>query len=243
MNQVSDYFRKQLNLGALFVLCSLGALLIVEISYLSPSLVQFQLLSTLSVFDILGSTAYALTTLPTPESDELYGAKGNDQSCMAQGFFIQIGTIACLLNVSLAIYYLLTIKYGWSEERFKRNCARCFVFFPPIVFCLVYAFISIPHYGNVSVWCNNSAKWWPEIPVILAIIAETGIMGTLCCHVYKIKTRTAQYTDIAAHLSMMVFKQSCWFFIAFYITWVPDITLQVCEIQEAICLSFLLHSF
>ncbi|KAL7475038.1 hypothetical protein ACHAW6_000974, partial [Cyclotella cf. meneghiniana] len=79
-----------------------------------------QLLSTLSLFDIMGSITYALTTLPTPESDELYGAKGNTKSCEAQAFFIQIGTIACFLNVSLALYYLLTIKYGWTEERLKR---------------------------------------------------------------------------------------------------------------------------
>ncbi|KAL7474041.1 hypothetical protein ACHAW6_000039, partial [Cyclotella cf. meneghiniana] len=91
-----------------------------------------QLLSTLSLFDIMGSIAYALTTLPTPESDELYGAKGNTKSCTAQGFFIQIGTIACFLNVSLALYYLLTIKYGWTEERLKRKHATCVLVIPPI---------------------------------------------------------------------------------------------------------------
>ena len=70
-------------------------------------------------------------------------------------------------------------------------------------------------------------RWWPEIPVILAIIAAAGIMGTLCHHVYKIGTQSAQYTDIGASLLMKVFKQSCWFVIAFYITWVPYLTLQV----------------
>ncbi|KAL7484026.1 hypothetical protein ACHAW6_009669, partial [Cyclotella cf. meneghiniana] len=108
-----------------------------------------QLLSTLSLFDIMGSSAYALTTLPTPASDELYGAKGNEQTCIAQGFFIQIGTIACFLNVSLALHYLLKIKYGWTEERLKRKHAVCFLFIPPICVGLVYAFIGIPHYDNV----------------------------------------------------------------------------------------------
>ena len=70
-------------------------------------------------------------------------------------------------------------------------------------------------------------RWWPEVPVILAIIAATGIMGLLCHHVYKIETQTTQYTSIGASLSMKVFKQSCWFVIAFYITWVPYLTLQV----------------
>ena len=81
------------------------------------------------------------------------------------------------------------------------------------------------------------SRWWPEIPVIIAIIAATGIMGCLCYHVYRNEKRTTRYTYSAARLSIMVFKQSCWFVIAFYITWVPYIALQVCEIQCASCLS------
>jgi hypothetical protein len=119
---------------------------------------QIKLLSALSFFDVLGSCSYALTTLPTQASDELYGAKGNDQTCTAQGFFIQIGTIACFLNVSLATYYLLTIKYGWTETKMKRKRAAHFLFAPPIVVGLVYAFVGISYYDNVIVWCNNSAK-------------------------------------------------------------------------------------
>ncbi|KAL3776736.1 hypothetical protein HJC23_005397 [Cyclotella cryptica] len=155
-----------------------------------------QLLSTLSFFDILGSGAYALTTLPTPESDHLFGAQGNEQSCTAQGFFIQVGTIACFLNVSLALYYLLTIKYGWTEERMKKKYVAGSLFAPPIVIGLVFAFVA------------------------------TGIMGTLCYHVYNNEKRTSRYTNSGSRLSIMVFKQSCWFVIAFYITWVPYLTLQ-----------------
>ncbi|KAL7477448.1 hypothetical protein ACHAW6_003255 [Cyclotella cf. meneghiniana] len=177
----------------------------------------------------MGSCAYALTTLPTPEADEMYGARGNKQSCTAQGFFIQIGTIACFLNVSLALYYLLTIKYGWSEGKLKRNHAAYFLFIPPIAIGLVYAFVGIPYYDNVRVWCNNSAKWWPETPVILAITAATCIMGNLSYHVYRNEKRTARYTNSRARLSIMVFKQSCWFVVAFYITWVPYLALQVCD--------------
>ena len=130
----------------------------IDLSSLNPFLLQLQLLSTLSLFDIMGSTAYALTTLPTPASDELYGAKGNERTCTAQGFFIQIGTIACFLNVSLAAYYLLTIKYDWTEEKLKRKRVQFLLFIPPIVVGLVYAFVGLEHYDNVRVWCNNTAK-------------------------------------------------------------------------------------
>ena len=97
-----------------------------------------QLLITLSVFDVIGSLAYALTTLPIPETDYIYGSKGNENTCTAQGFFIQIGTIACFLNVSLSFYYMLTVVYGWSEDRCKAN--RVFFFVPPIMVGLVFAF-------------------------------------------------------------------------------------------------------
>lgn len=37
----------------------------------------------LSIFDIVGSCAYALTTLPIPEDDliPIYGANGTDATC------------------------------------------------------------------------------------------------------------------------------------------------------------------
>ncbi len=106
----------------------------------------------------MGLTAYALTIFSMPESDELYGAKGNTKSCKAQAFFIQIGTIACFLNVSLSLYYLLSIKYGWAEEKLKRRHDTCVLVIPPIVIGLVFAFAGLPFYDNVRVWCNNSAK-------------------------------------------------------------------------------------
>ncbi len=46
-----------------------------------------QMLSSLSVFDIFGSIAYAFTTLPTPQDDYLYGAKGNETTCKGKIHF------------------------------------------------------------------------------------------------------------------------------------------------------------
>jgi len=117
-----------------------------------------QILSTLSAFDIFGSIAYALTTLPTPTEDYLYGSKGNENTCVTQGFFIQIGTIACYLNVSLAIYYHLTIINDWPEAKFWNTHLAHVLFAAPIIVGLAFSFAGIPYYDNVVVWCNNSAK-------------------------------------------------------------------------------------
>lgn len=118
--------------GSLFIICDASK------DITRRSKLVNQLLITLSVFDVIGSLAYALTTLPMPELDYIYGSKGNEHTCTAQGFFIQIGTIACFLNISLSVYYMLTVTYGWSEARCKQK--RVFFFVPPITVGLVFAF-------------------------------------------------------------------------------------------------------
>jgi hypothetical protein len=100
----------------------------------------------------------ALTTLPTPGTDYIYGGKGNDATCTSQGFFIQMGTIACLQGSSLAVYYNLTIKQGWTESKLKRKRTGYFLLIPPIIIGFAFAGAGIPHYDNVLVWCNNSAR-------------------------------------------------------------------------------------
>lgn len=115
-----------------------------------------QMMVALSVFDLIGSVAYALTSLPMPESDGIYGSRGNDATCTAQGFFIQVGTIAAFLNVSLAVYYLLVIRYKWSENKVKRY--RVWFFACPIVVGLAFAFAGIPFYTNAILWCNNGGR-------------------------------------------------------------------------------------
>jgi hypothetical protein len=122
------------------------------------STTTFQILCATSVFDVTGSFAMSFTTLPTQQEDYIYGSHGNDSTCTAQGFFIQMGTIACLMGVSLALYYSLVIKQGWSEARMKKNHILHYLLVTPIAIGLAFACAGIPSYDNVLVWCNNSAK-------------------------------------------------------------------------------------
>jgi drug/metabolite transporter (DMT)-like permease len=100
----------------------------------------------------------AFTTLPTPSKYYMYGGKGTVATCTLQGFMIQMGTVACLLGASLAAYYSVTIKEGWSEAKMKRNHLIYYLLIPPIIIGLSFAFAGIPHYDNVGIWCSNSAK-------------------------------------------------------------------------------------
>eukprot|EP00565_Helicotheca_tamesis_P009073 CAMPEP_0185728338 /NCGR_PEP_ID=MMETSP1171-20130828/3716_1 /TAXON_ID=374046 /ORGANISM="Helicotheca tamensis, Strain CCMP826" /LENGTH=823 /DNA_ID=CAMNT_0028397037 /DNA_START=55 /DNA_END=2526 /DNA_ORIENTATION=+ len=202
-----------------------------------------QLLIALSVCDILGSCAYAFTSFPIPEDDliPIYGAHGNDATCKAQGFFIQMGTISAFMNVSMAIYYLLVITYGWPERRLMN--VRLMLFACPIAVGLAFAFAGIPFYGNLILWCNNTAPYWPDIPVAIAIGLATIIMLTVCWDVYKkeklsskwrggkgsavsSKKRTGGGGGGSTKLSTKVFWQCFFYLMAFYLTWPLYLALQ-----------------
>jgi len=74
-------------------------------------------------------------------------SRGNDHTCSAQGFFIQIGTITALFNASLAMYYFLRVHKSWSESKFLE--IRHWLFICPIVIGLVFASLGFLFYGMV----------------------------------------------------------------------------------------------
>ena len=48
----------------------------------------------------------------------------------------------------------------------------------------------IPFYNNMLLWCNNTDTWWPDIPVAIAILVATVVMGAVYHAVHK-KHRTS----------------------------------------------------
>jgi hypothetical protein len=180
----------------------------------------------LSLFDMIGSVAYAFTTLPIPAEDYMYGSRGNAAACTAQGFFIQLGVIAAYMNVSLSFYYLLILKFGWSESRIDR--LRAWLFGVPIVIGLTFAFAGIPYYDNMILWCNNTSNIWPDIPMAVAIIVATVNMGLISWHVYKEEKVSRKWRSGTQEnsLSLKVFRQSVLYLLAFYLVWPPYLVLQ-----------------
>ncbi|KAL7533763.1 hypothetical protein ACHAWF_004612, partial [Thalassiosira exigua] len=188
-----------------------------------------QLMAQMSAFDIVGSVAYAFTTLPIPSRYHFQGAQGNEATCTAQGFFIQVGTVACYTNVSLAFYYFFVIQRGWSETRLKKKAALFLV--APIVVGLAFAFAGIPFYDNMLLWCNNSAGWWPDIPVAIAILLSTVVMGSVCWDVRKKHQASKRWRQGGGggdgpNLQTRVFWQSFYYLMSFYMTWPPYLALQ-----------------
>jgi hypothetical protein len=71
---------------------------------------------------------------------------------------MQLENIACYLGVSLALYYLLTIKYGWSETKLRSKRLVCVMYIPPIVIGVIFAGVGFLYYESAYVWCTFSAR-------------------------------------------------------------------------------------
>jgi len=78
-----------------------------------------RLMFSLSVFDCLGSAAYAMTTLVFPSESNTYGALGNSSTCTIQGFFLILETTVPLYNASLSLFYLSTIRRSMHHTKFS----------------------------------------------------------------------------------------------------------------------------
>merc|ERR1740124_1597004 len=74
----------------------------------------------MSFFDVLQSIALVISVGAVPVESNIYGATGNINTCMAQGFFLMLGLAVPLYNSSLNIYYVLTIRYSISSEKFAK---------------------------------------------------------------------------------------------------------------------------
>ncbi len=79
-----------------------------------------RLLCTMALFDILESIWNFISSWAIPEGRAAF-AVGNELSCTVQGFFLQLGLTSPILNAFLSWYYLLVIRYNWSEEKIKEK--------------------------------------------------------------------------------------------------------------------------
>eukprot|EP00751_Fragilariopsis_kerguelensis_P044044 CAMPEP_0170991074 /NCGR_PEP_ID=MMETSP0736-20130129/8886_1 /TAXON_ID=186038 /ORGANISM="Fragilariopsis kerguelensis, Strain L26-C5" /LENGTH=796 /DNA_ID=CAMNT_0011416181 /DNA_START=106 /DNA_END=2497 /DNA_ORIENTATION=- len=184
------------------------------------------LMAQISLFDIIGSLAYAFTSAPTHSDYYIQGGIGNNNTCTVQGFFIQFSTISGFTNVSLAFYYYFVIKLGRTDTQLKK--IRIWFLICPFVVGIIFAFAGIPFYDSVLLWCNNTGHWWPDIPIIVAILLATVVMAIVCLHVYKVYQASEQSRASGGGSIMLklVFWQGFWYLMSFYMTWLPYVALQ-----------------
>lgn len=85
-------------------------------------LVYHRLLLMMSLSDFIGSSMFFLSTWPIPKGTPgVYGAMGTTETCTAAGFFNHGSALTTpMYNASLAIYYVLVIRYGFKEAQVKQ---------------------------------------------------------------------------------------------------------------------------
>ena len=83
----------------------------------------YRIMLELSLFDILASSSYALSTIPMPVGTA-YGARGTTQTCTAAGFFASFSLGSLLSNLILTIYYTLSGRYKMTDEEFAKKYER-----------------------------------------------------------------------------------------------------------------------
>lgn len=211
-----------------------------------------RLLLSMSISDLFFSFAWFLTTWPSPVgTNYVWGAKGTTATCTAQGFFIQLGWIATpLFNISLSLFYLLMIRYNWSER--KLNRLEPWVHGTIWALALGTAIMGIPLTLYNNSWeicwidsypqecrdsfrhgttdCTRGDNAWiyglafTIFPVWMCIILSIVFMALIFMSVRKTEKRSMQYSSRPPSNSRRrrVACQALWYIGVFLVTFVPD---------------------
>jgi len=159
-----------------------------------------RLMLLMSFFDVLQSIALVISVRAVPVESNIYGAKGNINTCMTQGFFLMLGLAVPLYNSSLNIYYVLTIRYSISSEKFAK--------FEPILHAVsILLPLSIATTFTVrnnmapimAGWCSTRGKtplWIVQSVLTFCFIIVTASMICICWTVTSQAMKMQKYTIV-----------------------------------------------
>ena len=124
--------------------------------------VYHRIMLGLSLFDSMSSLVNIASTWPTPAflADQVYLAAGTTATCVAQGFFNELGNITTVLyTASLTVRYLLFVCFGVREHELKRH--EVFFHGIPISVGLIMGVVGLPLqlYNNSGWLC-----WYAPYP-------------------------------------------------------------------------------
>ena len=81
------------------------------------SKVIFRLLASMSLCDVFCSIWFFTGTWAVPkDTPGIAGAAGTEASCKVQAFVMYFAVTTLNFNACLALYYLVSIRFGWREE-------------------------------------------------------------------------------------------------------------------------------
>lgn len=114
----------------------------------------------MSVVDFISSLAYSFGSVLMPPGLaakyhrlDRYEAQGNEQTCAAQGFGVQLGITLIFLNLLLSMHYLGVIRFRFREEKLRKYTVPGLIFaiFMGLVFSVPLIFLQ--GYNYKPLWC------------------------------------------------------------------------------------------
>jgi len=154
--------------GTISTISSLIIIYLIFRSGRGLSSVYHRIMLGISISDAVLSTAISFATLPMPK-DMIYEfdgiVMGNTATCNAQGFFFAFGAFATMwYTLSLTTYYMLSIRYKWSDARFARRIEKVLHFFSlgySVSLALILLFLDFYNPTPLDAWCTViSVPWW-----------------------------------------------------------------------------------
>lgn len=237
--------------SGLSILCS--AVIINEIAILDRSKIKkvyHRLLLAISVCDIFKALGEFCSTWPIPENaaDNIAWNIGTQGTCIWQASWIQFGIVSPLLNMSLSMYYVLVIRYGWTEARLHGWVERCMHVLPVLFAASVtIAGVFMDLYNSANLWCwiapypanclqsyknggvttcergdNASIFQWAfyYVWVWFAIAFVMVAMGLLYHSFVRVERANRKYAGVVSRSkSRDVAIQGMWYVVGFYMTY------------------------
>ena len=202
--------------------------------------------------DVCATFGWFLSTWAAPKGTPgVPFASGTTGTCSFQGFLLQLAIGAPMYNCLLSLFYLLTIRYGWSEKRLRKiepllNAAI-------LLFAVGTSIVLLPlglynHIGAVC-WvmglpqgCGNSNyqpgdepcergdfAWLYGVslfygPLWCCIVFTSFAMTMIYRKVKRTEDRTSTYNIESSYntRSRQVWIQALLYTASFYITWLPS---------------------
>jgi hypothetical protein len=138
----------------------------------------------MSIIDVLQSIAYALTVLPLPQSSGVYGARGNDATCTAQGFFVQFGLAIPCYNASLCYWFLKSITQNMHPDEFRKKAEPyCHIasLLIPFVSAVVYASLDLFKFRGYVCWIQGDTPYALALELLAGAIPAISFVIVLYC--------------------------------------------------------------
>jgi hypothetical protein len=139
-------------------LLSIIAVILISLDILSDKKkirnVYCRLMLGMSVFDLLSNFGWLASSsaIPYDVGEPIYGASGNEATCKAQCFFLQLGIGGIFYNVSLSTYYYMVVIMSKRETWLKAQ--EWWLHGIPVGVGLIIAFASIPFASNNYYACH-----------------------------------------------------------------------------------------